>query len=169
MVFGSMSAADVASTFGFLDQVRDEAVERPPARNRHALHGRIPPDAQQQGDVRQLSFQHRHRAPHEHFQSFDGWRIEHAGLLSRLGPSVQGTVESHPEEFFLAGDVVVDRGLRDAETLGQVVHARSVVAALVEEIHGDAQHRLEVVARAAAAARRIGSSGSGHVPLWMEG
>jgi hypothetical protein len=36
-------------------------------------------------------------------------------LLRRLGPSVQGAVESQLEEFFLPGDVVVDRGLGDAD------------------------------------------------------
>jgi len=44
-----------------------------------------------------------------------------------------------PEQVFLGGDVVVERGLLDAERLGEVSQGRALVAPLGEEPGRDAR------------------------------
>ena len=73
------------------------------------------------------------------------------GLLGRRrddrGQLVEGLVQRLGEQVLLAGDVVVDRGLREAELTREVAHARAVVALPVEQRDRTTQHGRLVVAR----------------------
>jgi hypothetical protein len=64
--------------------------------------------------------------------------------------AVECAVDRQSEQFVLAGHVVVDRGLGDAQFARQVFHAGAVVAAFVEQLDGHQQEGFQVVAWAAA-------------------
>src|SRR5690606_7616229 len=62
---------------------------------------------------------------------------------------VQRPADGEVEQLLLAGDMVVDGRLGDAEAAGQLLHAGAVVSAFVEDGDGDLQQRVAVVARSA--------------------
>src|SRR6202012_1189719 len=74
------------------------------------------------------------------------------GISGGLEQAVQCPVQGHAQQVLFAADMVVDRGLRDTESLRQVFHAGPVMPASVDD--GDAHGRrgLQVVAGTARAA-----------------
>ena len=145
---------DIAIPLSFRDQARDQAVEGPAPRQGRALDLTVAADTQQQGHVRKLRFQHGHRVADEHLQPHDGGRVKLPGALCRLRPPVKRPIQSDTQEFFLAGHVMVNGRLGDAQALGQVLHAGPVVSALVEHLNRDLQQRLQVIPRTPAATGR---------------
>ena len=61
---------------------------------------------------------------------------------------------------------MVDRGLRDAEFLGEHLHAGAVVALVVEHLHGHGQERIEVVAGTSGEAGASSGACRSHVPIF---
>ena len=80
-----------------------------------------------------------------------------------LPEPVKRPVQRQPQQLLLARHVVVDPRLGDAEPPRQVLHARPVVAALVEDLDRDPQHRLQVVAGPPAATRCPVGCGHDHL------
>ena len=73
------------------------------------------------------------------------------GLLGDGEQRVQRPVERQPQQLDLAGHVVVDRRLGDAEPGGHLVHAGRLVAALVEQRDRGVEQRVQRVPGAARA------------------
>ena len=146
---------------GLLDQRGEPRVDLTSATQRRELDLAVAPHPQQQGDGRLVVDQHLDAAVHRLPQPFvcrAAGRTA-ARLLDDLGQPVEGFVEGQGQQVGLARDVVVDRGLAEAELTGQVAHAGAVVALLVEQLDRAAQHRLLVIARTSPA-RGAPSAGS---------
>jgi len=77
----------------------------------------------------------------------------------------RGVVEGELEEVALGGDVVVDGRFRDAQVLGEDAHGGGVVAVAVEDVDGDEQYRLLVVAGPAALVGDCCSGHTGYFPM----
>ena len=76
--------------------------------------------------------------------------VPSSGLLEEQAQGAESLVERLSEQVLLARHVVVDRRLRDAQLPGDVLHARGVVAALVEDLDRLADDGVVVVPGAAA-------------------
>jgi hypothetical protein len=142
---------DVAVAHGLGHQLGHEPVEGAPPVKRGPLDIGIAVHPEQQGDVGRLGFEYVDAAPDEVLQTLDGRRGQGARPVRHRRQAGQGPVQGQAEQFFLARDMVIDRRLRDAEPGRQVPHARTVVAALVEQLDGHRQHGRQVVARPSAA------------------
>ena len=115
---------------------------------------RVAVDAEEQGDEGQALAEHADAPAHQLFELGDGRTSARCDVVDDGEQPVEGVVEGELEQLLLAGDVVIDRRLGDAQPRSQVVHPRSVVAALVEHLDGDIEQPGEVVARATAASWR---------------
>ena len=106
---------------------------------------------QQQGDIRAAS--RRARARRRAARGRAGrrrGRPRHPVSLEHALERTQCGVERAVEDLVLRREVVVDRGLREAEPVGEHAHRGRVVAVLVERGHGDLEDPLLVVPGASA-------------------
>jgi len=100
----------------------------------------VPPHPQQQRDEGQLGHQQQHAAAGQLLQPRDRGRVQRRDVVEQREQPVQRPVGGQPEQFLLARHVVVDRRFRASQLARQVLHARAVVAALVEHLDRAAPH-----------------------------
>ncbi len=128
------------------DEAGNELIELAPPLQCPPLDVRAAVHAHQQRDVWQPIAEHVDAAADELLESIDGASTGCRDVISDGEQAVESPIEGEPEQLLLAGDVVVDRRLADAEAAGHVLHPRAVVAAFVEHLDRPVEDGLEVVA-----------------------
>ncbi|GAB2635756.1 hypothetical protein GCM10027068_14000 [Prescottella soli] len=138
---------EVAFLGGGHHQITDEGIEFPSAREGTPFDGRVPTNPEKQCHIGKLGHEHLDASPHEVLESIDGPTAGHLIFGRDREERVEGPGQREFQELRLAGYVVIDRRLRDAEPLGKRLHAGAVVPLVVEHLHRNGKQRVEIVSR----------------------
>ena len=128
---------------------------------RRPFHVAVATHAQQQSHVGQPVEEHFHRGAKHEVQALGCRSGLRAGLREDALQTVERLAERHLEQLLLRCEVVVHRGLGQAESRREIRYGCRVVPLLVEQRDRRREHFVAVITRAPAAAGGSGFEG-GH-------
>ena len=132
---------------GLAHERGDLRVERPAPVERPSLGLGVAAHPQQQRDVRQVVDEHGDLAADDVAQPRERGAGDRGRLVEDREQPVERPLQRRPQQRLLAGEVVVERRLRDARGAREVLHGRGVVPAGDELAHRHLQQRARAVAR----------------------
>jgi hypothetical protein len=146
---------DIGADSSFLrrefDQFGDTVVELASSLQDSLFSGTVPMDSQQQGDIRQLGCEYFDAPTHDVLKPGRRGELGCIGFVDERKKGIERTGDGKIQKFLLAGDMVVDAGLAEAQASGQLLHTGGVITALVEDLDRDLEKRITVVVGPASA------------------